>query len=102
MSVYILAIYDIVDPDAYAPYVPGVVPLLAKHGAEILVAEYDAQTLEGAAGGTYVVLRFETEAAAMAWYDDPEYQPIKKIRMNASSNGRLALARAFVPPEAAQ
>ena len=42
MPVYILAIYDIVDAKAYEPYVPGVVPLLQKHGAEILVAEYEA------------------------------------------------------------
>lgn len=100
MPVYILAIYDIVDAQAYEPYVPGVVPLLQKHGAEILVAEYDAQMLEGDSGSTYVVLRFESEAAAMAWYNDPAYEPVKKIRLASSSNGRVALARQFVPPSA--
>jgi uncharacterized protein (DUF1330 family) len=98
MPVYILAIYDIVDARAYEPYVPGVVPLLQKHGAEILVAEYDAKMLEGDTGSTYVVLRFESEAAAMAWYNDPAYEPVKKIRLASSRNGKVALAMQFVPP----
>jgi uncharacterized protein (DUF1330 family) len=46
MSAYIIASYDIVDPKAFESYVPGVIPLLQKHGAEILAAEYDAQPLE--------------------------------------------------------
>ena len=98
MSAYILAIYDIVDAQAYEPYVPGVVPLLQKHGAEILVAEYDARMLEGSSGSTFVVLRFESEEAALAWYNDPAYGPVKKIRLASTNNGRVALARQFVPP----
>ena len=42
MSAYVIGSYDIVDTKAYEGYVPGVVPLLAKHGAEILVADYEA------------------------------------------------------------
>ena len=43
MAVYVIATYDIADPKAYEPYVPQVMPLLAKHGAEILVADFGAQ-----------------------------------------------------------
>ena len=71
--------------------------MLRKHGAEILVAEYDAQVLEGDKGSTYVVLRFESEAAALAFYTDPAYEPVKKIRLSSSNNGRVVLARQFVP-----
>jgi uncharacterized protein (DUF1330 family) len=98
MPVYILAIYDIVDAEAYEPYVPEVVPLLQKHGAEILVAEYEAQMLEGESGSTYVVLRFESEEAALTWYNDPAYEPVKKIRLASTSNGKVVLAKQFVPP----
>ena len=38
MTAYIIASYDIVDPKGYEGYVPGVVPLLKKHGAEIIAA----------------------------------------------------------------
>jgi uncharacterized protein (DUF1330 family) len=97
VAAYVIAIYDIVDAKAYEPYVPGVIPLLRKHGAEILVAEYDAQVLEGDRGSTYVVLRFESEEAALDWYNDPAYGPIKKIRLSASENGKVVLAKPFVP-----
>jgi uncharacterized protein (DUF1330 family) len=40
MSAYIIASYDIADSETYSAYLPGVVPLLAKHGAEVLVADY--------------------------------------------------------------
>ena len=98
MSVYIIATYDITDPEGYEPYVPGVIPLLQKHGVEILVADYEPKTLEGESRGVNVVLRFESEEAAMAWYHDPDYEPVKKIRLDSSSRGTLTLAKQFVPP----
>ena len=100
MSVYIIASYDITNPAGYEPYVPGVIPLLQKHNAQILVADYAPQTLEGEARGVNIVLRFESEAAALAWYNDPDYDSVKKVRLDSSSQGTLTLARRFVPPEA--
>ncbi|MDH4107620.1 MAG: DUF1330 domain-containing protein [Gammaproteobacteria bacterium] len=99
MAAYIIVSYDIVDPDRYSDYVPGVLPLLLKHGAEVLVADSDAQLLEGEKRGVYVVLKFESDEAALAWYNDPEYAPVRKIRLDASANGNMVLAKAFVAPE---
>ena len=98
MSAFIIASYDIVDSKGYEGYVPGVVPLLQKHGAEILVAEYDAQLLEGEKRSVYVVLRFESEKAALNWYNDPAYEPVRKIRLGSCNNNNLVLAKQFVPP----
>ena len=100
MAAYIIASYDIDDPEGYRGYVPGVAPLLAKHDAEVLVADYDAKGLEGEKRGVYVVLRFESDEAALAWYNDPAYQPVKKIRVDSSENGSLVLAQEFAIPEA--
>jgi uncharacterized protein (DUF1330 family) len=100
LPAYIIASYDIVDPEGYEGYVPGVVPLLAKHGAEILVAEFDAQPLEGEKRSVYVVLRFESEEAALGWYHDPAYEPVRKIRLGSSDNNNLVLVKQFVPPSA--
>ena len=55
------------DPVGYEPYLPGVMPLLEKHNVEILVADYEAKGLEGEVRGVNVVLRFESEEAALAW-----------------------------------
>lgn len=97
MSAYIIVTYDIVDPDGYEGYLPGVGPLLAKHGAEVLVADFDARALEGEKRGVYVVLRFPSEEAALAWYHDPAYEPLKKIRFASCDNANLVLARPSAP-----
>lgn len=98
MSAYIIVSYDIVDREGYEGYVPRVVPLLAKHGAEVLVAEYDARSLEGEARSVYVVLRFESEEAALGWYNDPAYEPVRKIRFDSCDNNAMVLAKQWVPP----
>lgn len=98
MAAYIIASYDIVDPESYQGYVPAVGPLLEKHGAEILAAEFDAHLLEGEKRSVYVVLRFESEEAALGWYNDPAYEPVRKIRLGSCANNNMVLAKQFVPP----
>ncbi|MBT3605132.1 MAG: DUF1330 domain-containing protein [Candidatus Latescibacteria bacterium] len=66
--------------------------------AEILVADYETKTLEGKECAVNVVLRFESEDAAMNWYNDPDYEPVKKIRLDSTSNGTATLTKQFVPP----
>jgi uncharacterized protein (DUF1330 family) len=100
MSVYVIASNDIVDPKAYEGYVPGVIPLLQKHGAEILVAEYAAVALEGRAAGVNVVLKFDSEGAARNFYNDPDYGPVKQIRFNSTKNGSIVIAKEFKAPPA--
>jgi uncharacterized protein (DUF1330 family) len=98
MSVYFIASYDIQDPEGYQNYVPGVIPLLQKHGAEVLVADYEAKPIEGSPSRVNVVLRFESEEAAMRWYNDPDYVPVRQIRFDSTANGAAVLAQGFVPP----
>jgi uncharacterized protein (DUF1330 family) len=98
LPAYIIATYDITDPEGYESYVPGVIPLLQKHGAEILVADYDAHVLEGDKRSVYVVLRFGSEEAALGWYNDPAYDSVRKLRLDSSDNSNLALVKQFVPP----
>ena len=93
------AVVFITDPDGYEGYVPGVLPLLQKHNAEILVADYEAETLEGQGCGVNVVLKFDSEEAARNWYNDPDYGPVKQIRFNSTDNGTAVLAKEFVMPE---
>lgn len=98
MSAYIIASYDIADPEAYEAYVPGVVPLVAKHGGEVVVADYDAQALEGRKKTVDVILRFPSQEAALGWYNDPDYEPVRKIRLDSCENNNMVLAAEFVPP----
>jgi uncharacterized protein (DUF1330 family) len=98
MPAYVLAFYDIVNQKGYEPYVPAVIPLLQKYGAEVLVADYAPSVLEGNSRGVVVVLRFDSEQAALNWYNDPAYEPVRKIRVESTANGFVCLAKQFVPP----
>jgi uncharacterized protein (DUF1330 family) len=98
MPAYLIASYDVVDPKAYQAYPPGVMAMLMKYQCEVLVAGLDAQSLEGERRQVNVVIKFPTEEALQAFYDDPEYQPLKDLRMRTTANGTLLIAKGFVPP----
>ena len=79
-------------------YVPGMMPILQKYNPEILVADYACKALEGESRGVNVVIKFESEEALMAFYNDPEYRPFKERRLRSTTNGTLLLAREFTLP----
>jgi uncharacterized protein (DUF1330 family) len=98
MPAYLIVSYDVVDPQAFEAYVPGVLPILMKYQTEILVAGPAARSLEGQSRQVNVVLKFPSEAALNAFYDDPEYQPLKELRQRTTANCTLVSAKAFTPP----
>ena len=98
MAVYFIASYDIQNPEAYENYISAVDPLLEKHGGEIVVADEEAIAIEGQGRESNVVVMFESEEAAMNFYNDPEYRRVKQIRLGATKNGTVVLAKQFVVP----
>lgn len=100
MSAYIVLSYDLVDIQKYIQYAAGVKPLLDKHGAKVIVAGHDRVALEGEPATHQVVIEFGSEAQAMAWYNDPDYQPLIELRQAASKNGTAFFSKRFVPPGA--
>ena len=97
MTAYFIASYRITDPDGYGSYVPAVMPTLMAAGCEVLAADYSSQIVEGAPGEVTVILKFASKAAAMAWYDSPEYQAIKHLRTD-NSEGTAVLVDQWSPP----
>ena len=99
MAVYLIAEFDLTDPEAFEEYRPIVVPLLQKHGAEILAADYQPTFLEGDSRRACIVMRFGSESAVMEFYNDPAYQPSLKLRLACTANGSLAIAKeGYTPP----
>ncbi len=47
-----------------------------------------------------VVLKFASEEAALNWYNDPDYAPVKKIRLDSTANTVACLTKEFVLPTA--
>ncbi len=97
MSAYFVASYTVTNEAGYEPYVPAVLPTLMASGAEVLVADYDSEVIEGEPHTITVVLRFESKAAAHGWYGSAEYQAIKHHRLD-HSDGTAVLVNEFVMP----
>jgi uncharacterized protein (DUF1330 family) len=84
MAEYLVANFELTNPKGYKAYVPAVLPTLEAHNAEILVAEYDSEPLEGNPGSVTVVIKFESKQALDAWYNSPEYQKVIGLRTENS------------------
>lgn len=99
MNAYFVLTQTVTDPQEYAQaYVAKVVPLLTKYGVEVIVAELEAKPLQGDPAKGVVVLRFPSEQAIRNFLDDPDYQPIKKIRMSLTTNANAVMAPEFRMP----
>lgn len=101
--VYFVATVSVTDWDTYnADYSSVAVPGILAAGGEILVATPEVTVAEGTYPHNWtVIVRFESQDAAMGFYGSEEYQAVIPIR-HASSNTEtsvLMLAPAFVPPE---
>ena len=89
--------YSVKDPEKYRGYGPAAMPTLAPYGAEIVVADFSSDPVEGAPGHVTVVVRWPSKEAARAWYDSPEYQLARDIR-TTSAEGIAVLCDGFNMP----
>lgn len=94
MAAYLVANFTLTNPSGYRSYVPAVLPTLEAHGAEVLVADYESEPLEGKPGSVTVVIKFESPEALSAWYRSPEYQRIVHLRTD-NSEGIVVAASEF-------
>jgi uncharacterized protein (DUF1330 family) len=94
MSAYMVFSYAIDDADAYQAYPPAAMPSIGASGAEVLVADYTSETIEGEPGHVTIVLRFPDKDSARAWYDSDEYAAAKPLRTSTTS-GVCVLADGF-------
>ncbi|MCH8140302.1 MAG: DUF1330 domain-containing protein [Gammaproteobacteria bacterium] len=97
MAGYLIANYNITNPEGYQAYIAAVGPTIVAHRGEILVAGPGSEAVEGAPGSVTVVLKFPSKDALRAWYDSPEYQEIIHLRTD-NTEGALVFADEFVMP----
>ena len=100
MSAYFILTQTITDPERYQQeYIPGVLPFLAKYKAEVVVADFNATPLQGEPAKGVVVIKFPSEQVIQDFMDDPEYKPVKDIRLAITTNASAVMAPAFAPPQ---
>ena len=97
MAAYVIASYRVTNPESYQAYPPAVLPVLERHNAELLVADFNSEAVEGEPAPVTVVLRFPSKEAARAWYQSPEYQEIAHLRTD-NAEGTIVFVDGFAPP----
>ena len=82
MPAYVIGWLDVDDWKWLRAYQPPTARLIAKHGGSYRVRGGLMERLEGEdpLPGAFVVLEFPTREAARAWYEDPEYGPLIRLR----------------------
>ena len=97
MAAYLIANYKVTNPEAFEAYPAAVGPTLEAYGAEVLVADFESEVMEGSPEQMSVILKFSSKEDARAWYNSPEYQAVIHLRTD-NSEGFLLFADGFIPP----
>ncbi|MGI9388542.1 MAG: DUF1330 domain-containing protein [Boseongicola sp.] len=83
---YIIAHVTVRDPEAYKEYVEKDTPILLALGGKFIIRGGQAEVPEGVALDRHVVIEFPSYEAAMAAYNDPEYQEVAEIRRRTAES----------------
>ena len=88
MSAYLIAHVDVTNPEGYEEYRAQVPAVIAAYGGRYLVRGGACEVLEGSGGtGRRVVLEFPSMAKLKAFWESPEYGPLRALReRNADSH----------------
>ncbi|ETX05575.1 MAG: hypothetical protein ETSY2_22175 [Candidatus Entotheonella gemina] len=86
MAAYAIGRLQMRDPSWLAEYGPKTAALVEKHGGKYVVRGGAMERLEGEGDlpSVVVVLEFPSMEQAKAWYNDPEYEPMIKLRQGGS------------------
>ena len=82
VPVYVVANFTVHDADTYREYEKGFFPILKRHEGTFFTYDDNTVTFEGnsPAEGRMVMFTFPSEAQAVAWYNDPDYQTLSEHR----------------------
>lgn len=90
MPAYVFANIEVTDPVLYEEYRKGVPATITQYGGRYVARGGAAEGLEGGyAPKRVVILEFPSVERAKAWWDSPEYQPLRAIRQRASRGDLL-------------
>ena len=95
MAVYLINNYDITNLDEFKKYGPLVIPIILKHGGQVLASDVEGIAIEGNPKRMNAIIRFPSEEAVRNCYNDPAYEAIKQIRINSTTNTSIVMVHEF-------
>jgi uncharacterized protein (DUF1330 family) len=86
MAAYVIGRVQVRNSDWVAEYGPKTAALVEKHGGKFLVRRGKMERLEGKQElpNVVVVIEFPSAERAKAWYNDPDYAPMIKLRQTGA------------------
>ncbi len=89
----IVDVLETTDTQKMDQYRAGVVATIRKHGGRYIAVGGPFEVKEGNWRPTFpVILEFPDLDAANRWYDSPEYQPLKALRL-AATRGNMVFVQ---------
>ncbi len=90
MAAYVVAsLAEMKDPDLMSKYSETATSTVAAHGGKFLTSG-DIEKLDGEWNAfSGVVIEFPNKEAAKTWYNSPEYQAARSMRLNATQSSML-------------
>ena len=86
MAAYFIVQSTISDEAQYQKYRDAVIPLMARFGAKIIVRGAKVEAMEGRHDGRrMVIFEFPSLDSIHAFWNSPDYVPVKKIRQGAAA-----------------
>jgi uncharacterized protein (DUF1330 family) len=91
MPAYVIANVDVTDREGYAEYTAKVPATIAAYGGRYLARGGATEVLEGTwSPKRCVVLEFPDMTALKAWWDSPEYAPLRDLRERTATSSLFA------------
>lgn len=85
MAVYVIADIEVLDRPTFETYRQQVPATIAAHGGRYLARGGATEVLEGSwAPRRCVILEFPDMGRFQAWWDSPEYAPLKELRVRST------------------
>ena len=92
MAAYVIANIDVHDAEGYEEYRRHVPPTIAAYGGRYVARGGETRVLEGEGSpGRLVILEFPSLAAAEAWWNSPEYRPLRAVRDRTSRSSLVLI-----------
>jgi uncharacterized protein (DUF1330 family) len=99
MAAYVIAQMAVHDLEGYRQYAAAVMGTIGSSGGRVVAAN-DVEAFEGTPAQPRIVIgEFPTLEAAREWYQSPEYDAIKQLRIDATTSVLFMVEGITMPSE---
>lgn len=84
MAYYLILNFDIHDPEVFSEYARASAQI-ERGTMKILAVDRQPNDLEGQSKQNLILVAFEDEAAALAWYNSDAYAAVRKLRQQSTT-----------------